>query len=666
MAQIPMGNFGQAVAQPGQAIPVPRLDTTSGTEALESAASGAVAVAQRERQQVAAEQANAKAALSLATAQNALHDAHDTVARGVTDGTIPTDDAESEFKKQTAAIAQVSSQGLTQHHADILNAQITGTSGELQRSISGVVVKRRQSETAATVDQFGEQVQREALRNGPGWATEKYSTMLDFTGAAAGFTPEQIAAKKQAFGERSTWAYYDQKATDALGAGDMNGLTSQLHEVMGPAGDALDPVRRATLEHQIIGYQNHLLAKQAGDQAALDRLQEQRDKLAETSYQKAWQTVSEGKYLSQDAIDQLSEDTAHSPIWGKQAVALLSSQSQVAGFASMSADQRAAKLERVRAEAANPNVGTTPEMAHVVTLLDKIDTAARVAAKDDPWTAAQSYGVIKSAPAMDMADPNSLPQALDLRMQHIGAVETWVGHKVSPLQPREAEQLGLALKALPPAEAARTFSTIGQMVGDPDRIAAVAKQLGDHDGVMGLAMAYAGDRTEGGKLTSEAILRGQQAFKNKTVLDDSSKVTGWRSTAALTIGDAFSDSRVKQQAIDAAVYVAAANGGDIDAAIKTATGGIVTRGLGQIPLPVGVDEDAFDKRIRAITPATLAPQAPDGVVFLGRVPVKLDQFVATLPDATLVHAGQGLYNVRAGNTLATNARGQRITIKVGP
>ena len=57
---------------------------------------------------------------------------------------------------------------------------------------------------------------------------------------------------------------------------------------------------------------------------------------------------------------------------------------------------------------------------------------------------------------------------------------------------------------------------------------------------------------------------------------------------------------------------------------------------------------------------------PDGLVHVGNATVQLDQLVSTLPDATLVHAGEGLYSVRGGTSLATNSQGQRIVIKIEP
>ena len=56
----------------------------------------------------------------------------------------------------------------------------------------------------------------------------------------------------------------------------------------------------------------------------------------------------------------------------------------------------------------------------------------------------------------------------------------------------------------------------------------------------------------------------------------------------------------------------------------------------------------------------------DGTVYLGRTPMALADFFKALPDAGLVHAGQGLYQVKAGAGVATNSRGVPVVLKVQP
>jgi uncharacterized membrane-anchored protein YhcB (DUF1043 family) len=75
-------------------------------------------------------------------------------------------------------------------------------------------------------------------------------------------------------------------------------------------------------------------------------------------------------------------------------------------------------------------------------------------------------------------------------------------------------------------------------------------------------------------------------------------------------------------------------------------------------------EADFDKAVKAVTPADLAPQAPGGAgLRSGEAGKPLPISSQTAISVQLVHAGQGLYNVRAGTTLITNAQGQRITIR---
>jgi hypothetical protein len=662
MAQIPVPTFGQAVASPAQAIQVGQTDVSSGLQAV---GQGLMNEGIRINQQ----QNAAKAALALATATNAANTAHDEVARGVMTGDIAPEDAQPQLKQRLDAIQQVQTQGLNAVHASAVKTQLAGVGGNLSRNLDGTIYKYQQSETAANLDALGGQLQQDAQRRGPGATADTYDAALDLTGSSAGFTPAQIAEKKLAFRQATTAGYYDNKGAALHAAGDLPGVTATLHEVLGPAGEVMAPVQRAQVTNHLVGLQNHLMAAQqrADDQAERDRIA--RENAGADAYNQAEQVVLNGQYLSPDAIADVSAKTAGTSL-EQRTTALLAAQTQTARFAALPAPQRAAALEHYHSEGANPNVGTSPDNQKSIAILQKIDSAANSAAADDPWKAAQSYGVIISTPAMDASHPDGLLGLLDQRMQKIGQVEAWTGKKVSPFQPAEADQISESLKGMSPAQAANALSMIGKMVGDPQRIAAVGKQLGDKDGTMGLAMAYAGDRTETGKLTSEYILRGTQALKDKTSLVDTTAQTGWKATIAQTIRGAFSSQQAEDQAIEAAYKITAARdstgeaSGDTETAIRMATGGIITHGLGKIPLPMGVDEKTFDQRIKQFTPALLAPQAPDGNAYVGGTAMPMAKFVASLPDATLVHAGQGLYVVRAGNSFVTNVNGQRIVLKV--
>jgi hypothetical protein len=675
MPTIPQSNFGFAAPGPGIQ---PNVTPAAGTIAQAGEQLGNTVqrvgadLGAQEREQMLQTQ-RARAALTLAQVGNDMHDAHDEVARGVLDGSIPTAQASQAFADRTAKIRENRLQGLTELQRQQIDANIEATSGALNRNLNGVVIKRQQSETGGFIDQFGEQVQREGVRNAdPKWAAEKFGAMVDFTGQAAGLTPEEMAKKKQAFSENVHLAFFDNAATAALGGWDKDAIHQLRTDLQGPMGEAIDPIKRASLDHRLISYMDHIDAAQERLASKGMRELEHREKKAGDEVQKAIDLTTSGQYLSPDYVRSLQDLTAGTSYEGA-ANWLVSTQKEVAGFATRPADQRDATVNTLRARAADPAQGTNPNLHKITNSLEKINESAKREAADNPWVAAQKYGVIQDAGAISVAKPGDIIPIIQGRMAQIGQVESWTGKKISPLQPQEAEQLGKIVRTLPADQAASLLASIGQVMGDRDRVAAVAKQIGDKDGTLGLAMSYANAQTTQGRVTSELILRGEQAIRDKTVNPDGAKESGWRADIATQIRGAYSNREIEDQAINAAFLIMAARNADhtqSDAttanAVRLATGGVIERNGAKIPLPYGMDEGAFNDKLKSLKPESFASQAPSGFVRAGNARMPLDQFLQGLPDAQLVHAGQGVYNVRAGSTLVTTDAGRRLFIKVTP
>lgn len=671
MATIPLGNFGQAIARPG---PTPTFSSTrplqDATMRTDQIAMGAATdmVAQETKRQDASQRASA--ALALAKAQNDLHDAHDQVARGVMDGSIASDKAGAEFGKVAAKVRDTTFEGYQPDQRMQMDAHLTGVQGSLDRSLGAVVVKRQQQETASTIDQFGEQVSREATRVGPAWAAQKFGSMVDFTGSAAGLTVAQQGKLKQQFSERAHATFYETAATGALTKGDSAALGDMVAKLQGDEGNALDPQKRTQLVHQVFGWQQSVLAKQARAANAEEDAMRVRTNAAVDLFNKGTDVALGGGYFSPDFIKELTTTASGTPM-ERQVVDLISSQQMVAGFASNSAPARAALIERMRAERATPGVGVDPAGDRLLKAVETMDSKLRTAADENPWAAAQQAGRIKDAPLINAADPQSAVAIVRARMAQIGEVEVWAGKKVSPLQPQEVEQIGKMVRSLPLDQAATMLAGFGAAAGDAERVGALAKQLHDKDGSLGLAMLYASAQTTQGRVTAELVLRGDQALRDKTVTVDKAAETGWQGAIAKTIRGAYSNREAEDAVVDAAFKITAAkfaqNGSvDIPEAVRLATGGIVERNGQKFPLPYGMKEPEFDKALAGIKPADLAAQAPDGKVMIGSMPMALDAFVATLPKASLIDAGAGRYNVKAGTATVTNTTGKRITLKVGP
>jgi len=675
MATIPMGNYGQQLARAPQQINVPR----GGADALAGASIQLGNTVQGIAQDQIAQQTllddermRAQSAVALARTTNAMHDAHDEVVRGVLDGSIGTDKAAGELKQRLTKITSDGTEGYMPEQRMVMDSHLTQQAGGLQRSLATAVQKRTQQDIASSIDQFGEQVSREAVRQGPEWAAQKFGAFVDFAGPSAGLNEAQVAKLKQGFVEKAHATFYQLAGTAALTNGDAESLGGLVEKLKGPDGEPLDPQRRATLMHELFGWQQHILAQRARQKNADDDEARRRYNEAVEVFNQATDISMAGGYLSPDFITQMMVK-AQGTTMEKPMFDLVASQKTVAGFASLPADVRAATLERARAERATPGVGTDPLNEKIVSAMSTIDEKLRTAAKDNPWEAAQKAGVIRDAMVFNAADPSSAINVVQQRMQMIGMVERWTGAKVSPLQPAEVEQVGKMVRSLPVEQAASLLGQFGQSLGDADRVAALGKQMHDKDGALGMAMMYANAGTTEGRLTAELVLRGDQAVRDKTVNIDKAAETGWRGTIAKQIRGAYSNREVEDKVIDAAFLVAAANyakdgNADIDRAVRLSTGGIYEQKSGaKVPIPYGMTADQFEAKVKGLAQTDqVAQQAPDGFVLMGGVRMRNSEFMASLSNATLVHAGQGLYSVRAGTSTVTNTEGKRIVLRIAP
>lgn len=674
MATIPTGNFGQAVAGEGPMVQAPAGNPLGAATQQALGVAGGIAhqMGEEDRQQ-AVQQQRARAALTLAQATNDLHDAHDEIGRGLADGSIDPKEAGAAFHKRVGEINTTRLQGLPDDQRPLIEASLTTQAGTLNRSLSGLVAKRQQSDTAADLDQLGEQLQRDAVRRGPEAAARTYASVLEFAGAGAGLTPAQIAAKKQAFTEGVTRSFYEQAGVSALTQGNAEALGQLVEQVKGPQGDAMDPLKRAQLTHQLFGWQQSILAQRVRSQNQADEEARLRYNEASTAMNQAIDVATSGGYFSPEFIKDLTTKAAGTEL-EPQVNALIASQAKVAGFASMPAGQREATLEAMRSRRATPGVGTDPIESKQLDVMEAMDQKLRAAANENPWAAAEKSGVIQSVQQINLADPQQAQQLMQQRMRDIGQVELWAGHKVSPLQPVEVAQVQKMVRTLPVDQAATMLGRFGATIGDSERVAQVAKQLSDKDGTLGMAMMYASTQTTQGRYTAELVLRGEQAIKDDRIKVDGAKETGWKADIAKRVRGAYSNTDLEDKVIESAFLIMAARVSDpsqatttTEKAVELATGGgIIDHNGGRIPLPYAMKETEFDKALGRIGASDLAPQVPDGQVYAGRTPIPLDTFVSQLPKAQLVHAGSGVYNVRAGSMLVTNTQGQRITIKVGP
>lgn len=663
--QIQLGNFGNATAQPQQAAQVvPQQAANQGLANVAQAGQQLAATFQAVDEQ----KQRMQAATSLAGLNNRLYGIYDEVARNVAAGVIKPENATDAFNNQVADAKKEYAGNLTPFQQESIEPHLVTTVGGLTRNLQGVAIKKSQDDIGSLLYQSGEELQRSAMRDFPG-SIAKYDDMVNIMGPKAGWSELQMTKAKQGFKENASFNFANATLEGAAQTGDKALVQAALDKIQGPDGEVIDPHKRTSLITKAYGYLNGIDAATQRDADRAQREQDARENKAVDAYNATFDLVSKGRYLSTEAINDLAETTAGTKM-AAQAQELVKSQSKVAGFASLPLPQMRATVERMNAAGSDPSIGVTPQDQKVTEQFKSILTASEKAYADNPWQAAQERGVIKDAPTVQMNSIQDAQQVLAQRMSQIGQVEIAAGRKVSPLQPEEASQIARVIRMLPPDQQSSALASIGTIVPDSDRLAALAKQMHDKDNTLGLAMMLAGDRTTEGRYSSELLLRGDRAIKDKAIMMDTAKETGWRGSIANLVGDAFPNQEVRQQVIDSAYLINAgivAGGGSSDPAraLRLTVGSIVERNGVKVPLPRGMEEGDFEKRLKAITPADIAAQTTDKV-YVGTQSIPVADFVKQLPNAALISAGQGRYNVKAGGTLVTNSQGQRITIRIAP
>jgi hypothetical protein len=664
MARIPGAeDFGNAVAAPmnyGQGQTPRGAFGGSVAAGITSAAGDVYAVLKRE--QIEAETARkaadrAKALSEMQTAADDLAALHDEFGEGVKTGAIDKTKAGEEWTTRAEERVSTALQNIPGEHRETIERDLRSRVARLGRGVGRAVTQRDQADTRAGIGSTIEAAQRRYLTD-PAGADELVRGALANLGPASGLAPDQIEKLQQGYLESSRW---NRALTLVNGAKRDNKALDAVEKLL--AGDdfaALDPTRRVQLSGQIEGFKVANLQRAEVAQRRVEAERERALREARSSFEGAQSLIAQGKVLSPEYAERVSKETAGTPYAEAFRESLKDAVPAVA-FGAQPLAVQAQALQVMRGKLNRD--GTTPEIEKRVGELQRIHDAAVKDYADDPLPAALERGVLTELAPISTASLDAVATTLGARVQQAQLVQQQVGQPVSPLTRREAEQVGELLRVLPVEQRAKAIATLSQTAGGPIA-AALAKQVADKDKALGLAMGAGAARTTNGRLTSELILRGDQALRDKTVKPDATQATGWRSEIAAAIGDAYTNQEQRDAVVEAAFLIRAGlesqGGGSNRQAVALATGGLTTRNGSTVPLPYGMPEEQFDEKLRKLTPADL--KVPE--VYVGGKPMPVADFLAKLPDAPLRHAGGGRYSVVAGGSLATDKNGRPLVFEI--
>lgn len=681
MAKIPLGNFGNAIASPAPRVNIPAgayRDTEGLKQAGDALAQASIQMLRADQQAKEEEQRKRQAeqqALDRAKAANQVLDreiAVDAVSRDieqqVTSGAVHYTEAPTLYKKRLDELGRPAMTGLDPVTAENFDKGLKRIDFKGQSGIDGLVEKSRVADFRAQTDGILDKLGKKAGLPGSDMAgiSAQIDAMDEMGRQAYGAGWDK---RKQDWKDNTWDAQLNQQA---MGVRDsLQGITAlQKRITEGDYSDKLDPNRRNSVVAKLDAYKTSLIQRNEAAAARAARQQELALKRAEAEFNTFQSMADKGTILSPDYIDRAVAATKGTP-YQAGIVAVAKQAQETGGIASQPIRNQQALLTQVDTLIAQQ--GRTPELDKRREQVQRVLNASQADLKENGLRAGLERGVITDMAPLDVSTPEAMAGSFAQRIQQAEQVSAWAGKPVSPLDSNEADQVRGILEALPPKQRSAAVATIAQSVG-PRYAGAIAEQLDGKDKALSLAFATSGSKTTAGRFTSELILKGATAIKDGTAMKDDKKVTGWKATIAQEIDGVFPDERaataVKEASYFIAAGLAAENGGsvgssDIRRAVTLAIGGeIIERNGKKLPIPAGIDADAFETRIRNVPASDILKQAPDGKVRVGGAEMSAADFATSVPGQELLYAGPGRYAVIAKGRPVTNAAGRPIIIGV--
>jgi hypothetical protein len=668
MARIPDGSqFGQVVARGG---PMANVDAGAfgagvadavtriggaGMQIAQDQNNQAIAEAkQKQREQeaeakaAAKEAARVKALTATATVQSGLSGLHDQIQADLESGKIDKSQIESTWTDQSKKILDTSMATVDAEHKDLVNASLLNDMGRYGQSVKKLAIARDKQDIMVGGLSYIEQMQRFAAR-GAKEADQAIANVQQFwtaTGPMAGENPAQTAARVQKFTENVR----SRQATELVNTNPAAALRQLKDSNFLPE---LDPDKRTALIQSADA--SVLRTQQRG------ALQAEAAARAQTKAWEGAQSVFQaGKMPTPEYAAELAKSFKGTP-YEAALKSMMADGPANSAFVVQPVAQQSASLTAMQNKMNQG--GATPEDLKAYERMDRAHKATLADIQEDPYKAASERGVLIDLQPLSL-DLKTLPSQLSGRAQQANIVSQWTGKEVSLFRPDEADKVANVLQAMPPKDRAGALAGLTAAMNPGQRVA-FAKQVAPKDRALELAAGISGDKTTAGRYTSELLLLGQQAVKDKGVKPDSAAVTGTKARAAEYLGNSLT-GKARDDVLDAAVMIyngmqAEGSGADPERAVRLALGGPVVEYNGKkMPAPAQFNQENFGAAVQK----TAADTVGSNPVYVSGREVAPEAFLKALPSTDLQAVGQGRYVVRSGSGLVTDKAGKALVLEV--
>lgn len=681
MPRIPLGDAGQAVAQPGPEV---REDpnafgASTGAALAQLGAQGQALAGNLIEHQAQLQQDvdRTTAAVAYQTHETNVKQVLQTAGAQLDSGQIDqigyiaqvNDAKQQSFDSTIGALSD-------SHYKNVATIQSKGLDRATDLASQAALTKNSQQQIAANggqvLDTAGKSIAIDptTIDAVAPMAVRNYRSMMQM----AGVSPAIVDKTAQDWLDSQYATHADHRAIMARDAGSLPQLDQLQHDLTAPDGyyaGKLDPGARDRVLSGIVSLRAQIQNQDASQQQA-------RENQAVDAVNAGIDFNESGAYMSGDYKRQLLAVTAGTS-QEHAAQELIHLNGPANAFASMSNSQRTATIQSMEADQANPAVGTDPVYQKQLNAFKATDARLRDGYKKDPWSTAASVGAIPQLPPIDTSSIPALVSSLSARTSLAPTVEALAGQKVSPLTPDETRRVWTVLDQLPAVQRGQEVSDIGRSIGDVDRIGALADQLKGERNVDRLALIAGANQfvSAGGPRIPSLIYLGAQYMHDKQAGIDDKVMEGVTSQAAAQLREAYPTAQAAQDAIDMTKYLyaygavknnvspLAVDSTQLAASISGATGGVVSHNGRQTLKPYGWGDDRFDAAVKGVDAFSLVTPVPDGKVQIGQTAIPVADFISKLPAAQIVRvAPAGVYAVKAGGGFAENTQKQPILIRL--
>lgn len=300
-------------------------------------------------------------------------------------------------------------------------------------------------------------------------------------------------------------------------------------------------------------------------------------------------------------------------------------------------------------------------------VLQRAATETVKARQEDPVAYAMSNAAYGIEPLKDLRNPQALAQTLAKRAGAMERIAADYGTRPAVLTKAEAEVFGEHLASLQAADKARVLGVVFNAAG-AQGIQSIASQLKDKHQSIAIAGMLTTFSTTAGNSAASLYLQGKEALEQKRAKIDQAAEIGTKAEIYKALEGVYQTPQGREAAAEAAFGIYAKfkadGGGDVDQAVRIATGGLMEFNGSKIAKPYGWQDSQFRDALRRQIPATLAAQG--GEYLVGSTRVSAADFAKMLPGARLQTYGQGSYLVMAGNDVVRDATGAPFILQVAP